>query len=309
MGYEHKPVLLDEVIEALDIRANGFYIDATFGRGGHSRAILQKLGREGRLLAFDKDPAAIDSVATDFASDPRFAIVQGSFTMLTQQVEARHMTGKIAGILFDFGVSSPQLDDPQRGFSFRRDAPLDMRMDPTNGIPVSEWLNSADEKDIADVIYQYGEERASRRIARAIVNDREQQPYTHTRQLADLIQRLLPGKKQDIHPATRTFQALRIFINRELQDIAEVLPQAVKVLGKGGRLVAISFHSLEDRIVKRFIRDASRPASVPIAIPMMPDDSQVSLKPVGKKQRASAQEISHNPRARSAVLRVAEKLS
>lgn len=309
MGYEHKPVLLDEVIEALAIRANGFYIDATFGRGGHSRAILQRLGREGQLLAFDKDPTAINSIATDVVSDPRFAIVQGSFTMLMQQVEKRKMTGKVAGILFDFGVSSPQLDDPHRGFSFRHDAPLDMRMDPTSGMPVSEWLNMADEKEIADVIYQYGEERASRRIARAIVNDREQQPFTHTRQLADLIQRLLPGKKHDIHPATRTFQALRIFINHELEDIEQVLPQAVTALAKGGRLAAISFHSLEDRIVKRFIRDASRPPSVPIAIPVMPDDSQVSLKPVGKKQRASTQEISNNPRARSAVLRVAEKLS
>ena len=309
MGYEHKPVLLDEVLEALDIRANGFYIDATFGRGGHSRAILQQLGQEGQLLAFDKDPAAVTSLATELATDSRFTIVQGSFTMLMQQVEQRKMVGEVAGILFDFGVSSPQLDDPQRGFSFRYDAPLDMRMDPSSGMPVAKWLNSADEKDIADVIYKYGEERASRRIAHAIVNDRVEQPFTHTRQLADLIQRLLPGKKKDIHPATKTFQALRIFINRELEDIEQVLPQAVAALGKGGRLAAISFHSLEDRIVKRFIRDESRLPSIPFAIQVMPDDSQVSLRPVGKKQRASATEISTNPRARSAVLRVAEKLA
>ena len=308
MGYEHKPVLLDEVLEALDIRANGFYIDATFGRGGHSRAILRRLDQEGQLLAFDKDPAAVTSLATELATDSRFTIVQGSFTMLMQQVEQRKMVGEVAGILFDFGVSSPQLDDPQRGFSFRYDAPLDMRMDPSSGMPVAKWLNSADEKDIADVIYKYGEERASRRIARAIVNDRVEQPFTHTRQLADLIQRLLPGKKKDIHPATKTFQALRIFINRELEDIEQVLPQAVAALGKGGRLAAISFHSLEDRIVKRFIRDESRLPSIPFAIQVMPDDSQVSLRPVGKKQRASATEISTNPRARSAVLRVAERL-
>ncbi len=308
MGYEHKPVLLDEVIEALNIRANGFYIDCTFGRGGHSQAIMEKLDTDGRLLAFDKDPSAFAFVPDALVSDDRFELVQGSFTMLMQQVTRIGMAGHVNGILFDFGVSSPQLDDPQRGFSFRFDAPLDMRMDTGSGVPVSTWLNEADEKEIADVIYRYGEERASRRIAKAIVQYRLQQPVTTTCELADIIRQVLPKRKQDIHPATKTFQALRIFINRELEDIEETLPQAVAALASEGRLAAISFHSLEDRIVKRFIRDASRPPELPAGLPVMPDESQIMLKPVGKQIRASDEEIKANPRARSAVLRVAEKV-
>ena len=309
MGFEHQPVLLDEVLEALNIHADGFYIDGTFGRGGHSHAILQRLGPDGYLLAFDKDPAAVAAASSEFASDSRFEIVQGSFTMLRQQVVKRNMSGRVAGILFDFGVSSPQLDDPKRGFSFRYDAPLDMRMDTGSGVPVADWLNAAGEKEIADVIYRYGEERASRRIARAIVNCRNETPITTTRQLAELVKRVLPGKKQDIHPATRTFQALRIFINHELEDIEQVMPQAVEVLAVGGRMVAISFHSLEDRLVKRFIRDESRPPPLPPDLPVMPNSMSIRLKPVGKKIRAGETEIARNPRARSAVLRVAEKLS
>ncbi len=308
MGYEHKPVLLDEVIEALNIRANGFYIDCTFGRGGHSQAILEKLDSDGRLLAFDKDPSAFASIPDALVSDDRFELVQGSFKMLIQQVTNRDLVGQVAGILFDFGVSSPQLDDPQRGFSFRFDAPLDMRMDTGSGVPVSTWLNEADEKEIADVIYRYGEERASRRIAKAIVQYRLQQPVTTTAELADIILQVLPKKKQDIHPATKTFQALRIFINRELEDIEDTLPQAVAALKRGGRLAAISFHSLEDRLVKRFIRDASRPPELPVGLPVMPDESLITLKPVGKQIRANDDEIKANPRARSAVLRVAEKV-
>ena len=308
MGYEHKPVLLDEVIEALNIRANGFYIDCTFGRGGHSQAILEKLDSDGRLLAFDKDPSAFASIPDALVSDERFELVQGSFKMLIQQVTNRDLVGQVAGILFDFGVSSPQLDDPQRGFSFRFDAPLDMRMDTGSGVPVSTWLNEADEKEIADVIYRYGEERASRRIAKAIVQYRLQQPVTTTAELADIILQVLPKKKQDIHPATKTFQALRIFINRELEDIEDTLPQAVAALKRGGRLAAISFHSLEDRLVKRFIRDASRPPELPVGLPVMPDESLITLKPVGKQIRANDDEIKANPRARSAVLRVAEKV-
>lgn len=307
LDYEHQPVLLDEVLEALNIDANGFYIDGTYGRGGHSHAILQRLGPTGRLLAFDKDPAAVSAAHAKFNDEPRFEIVQGSFTMLKQQVVQRHMSGQVAGILFDFGVSSPQLDDPERGFSFRFDAPLDMRMDMKTGSPVADWLNTADEKEIADVIYRYGEERASRRIARAIVNARDEQPLETTLQLAELIKRILPVKKHDIHPATRTFQALRIFINRELEDIEQVLPQAVEVLAPGGRLAAISFHSLEDRLVKRFIRDESRPPELPPELPVMPDMSKVRLQPVAKQIRAGQAEIERNPRARSAVLRVAEK--
>jgi 16S rRNA (cytosine1402-N4)-methyltransferase len=312
LSYEHKPVLLDEVIEALKLRADGYYIDATFGRGGHSREILKRLGPEGKLYAFDKDPDAIKSINTELVEDQRFNITQGSFTMLAQHVNQHELQGKVDGILFDFGVSSPQLDDAERGFSFRFDAPLDMRMNPEEGLSVAEWLNKADETDIANVIYECGEERASRRIAKAIVNVRTESAIETTTQLADLVSKVIPVKrsknKKEIHPATKTFQALRIFINRELEDIKEVLPQAVDALSPGGRLAAISFHSLEDRIVKRFIRDESTPTQYPSELPIMPDDGNVRLKTVGKKIRAGEKETNENPRARSAVLRVAEKL-
>ncbi len=312
MSYGHKPVLLDEVIEALNIRADGIYIDATFGRGGHSREILKRLGPEGRLLAFDKDPDAIKSASSELVQDKRFEIIKGSFTMLTQHLKQRDLQAQCAGILFDFGVSSPQLDDAERGFSFRFDAPLDMRMNPEEGLSVAEWLNKADETEIANVIYEYGEERASRRIAKNIVNERVENPIETTTQLAEIVRRSVPSKKprhqgKDIHPATKTFQALRIFINQELDDIKDVLPQAVDALCPGGRLAAISFHSLEDRIVKRFIRDESSPTEYPPELPIMPDNSNVKLKQIGKKIRASEEEINDNPRARSAVLRVAER--
>jgi 16S rRNA (cytosine1402-N4)-methyltransferase len=312
LSYVHKPVLLDEVIDALNIRADGYYIDATFGRGGHSREILQRLGPQGRLLAFDKDPEAVNSADNDLVEDERFEIIQGSFTMLMQHVKQHDLQGQIAGVLFDFGVSSPQLDDAERGFSFRFDAPLDMRMNPEEGQSVAKWLNKADETDIANVIYEYGEERASRRIAKYIVNERVETPIETTTQLAELVRRAVPSKKprhrgKDIHPATKTFQALRIFINRELDDIKEVLPQAVDVLCPGGRLAAISFHSLEDRIVKRFMRDESTPKEYPPELPIMPDDSDVKIKRIGKKIRAGEKELNENPRARSAVLRVAER--
>ena len=311
MSYEHKPVLLNEVIEALNLRADGYYIDATFGRGGHSREILKRLGPQGKLHAFDKDPDAIKSLNTELTQDQRFNITQGSFTMLSQHVNQHDLQGKVDGILFDFGVSSPQLDDAERGFSFRFDAPLDMRMNPEEGLSVAEWLNKADETDIANVIYEYGEERASRRIAKAIVNARSESAIETTTQLAELVSKVIPVKKnrnkKEIHPATKTFQALRIFINRELDDIKDVLPQSVEALSHGGRLAAINFHSLEDRIVKRFIRDESTPTQYPSELPIMPDDSNVKLKVVGKKIRAGEKEINENPRARSAVLRVAEK--
>lgn len=312
MSYEHKPVLLDEVIEALDIRADGNYIDATFGRGGHSREILKRLGPQGRLLAFDKDPEAIQFAHSELIQDKRFEIIQGSFAMLMQHVQQRDLQGQCAGILFDFGVSSPQLDDAERGFSFRFNAPLDMRMNPEEGLNVAEWLNTADETEIANVIYEYGEERASRRIAKAIVNARVESSIETTTQLAELVKKVLPVKKtrnkaKDIHPATKTFQALRIFINRELDDIKDVLPQAVDVLRPQGRLAAISFHSLEDRIVKRFIRDESTPKDYPPELPIMPNDENIRLKQVGKKIKATQEEVNANPRARSAVLRVAER--
>ena len=288
----HKPVLLDEVIEALNIHADGFYIDGTFGRGGHSYEIIKRLGSKGRLLAFDKDPDAVRSVGNKLMQDERFEIVNGSFTMLMQHIKGNEIEEQVSGILFDFGVSSPQLDDAQRGFSFRFDAPLDMRMNPSEGQTVAEWLNHAKETEIANVIYKYGEERASRRIAKTIVNTRVENPITTTRQLADLVRRVIPPRKNgkkygDIHPATKTFQALRIYINRELEEIREVLPQAVNVLCSGGRLVAISFHSLEDRIVKRFMRDQSTPKKYPSELPIMPDISDIQLKLIGKKIRAT----------------------
>ncbi len=314
MSNGHKPVLLDEVIEALNIRADGFYIDGTFGRGGHSREIIKRLGPEGRLLAFDKDPDAVMSVGNDLIQDERFEIIKGSFTMLMQHVRRHEVEAQVAGILFDFGVSSPQLDDAERGFSFRFDAPLDMRMNPSEGQTVAEWLNHASETEIANVIYEYGEERASRRIAKAIVNARVENTITTTSQLADLVRKVVPARKHakksgDVHPATKTFQALRIYINRELDEIKDVLPQAVDVLCPRGRLAAISFHSLEDRIVKRFMRDQSTPKAYPPEIPIMPDNSNVQLKLIGKKIRATKEEINQNPRSRSATLRVAERIS
>jgi len=308
---------LDEVIEALNIRADGFYIDGTFGRGGHSREIIKRLGPEGHLLAFDKDTDAVMSVDMDLIQDERFEIIKGSFTMLMQHVKRHEVEAQVAGVLLDFGVSSPQLDDAERGFSFRFDAPLDMRMNPDEGQSVAEWLNEASESEIANVIYEYGEERASRRIAKVIVNARADNPVTTTTQLAELVRKAVPSRKSpnrvsakkisDIHPATKTFQALRIFINRELDEIKEVLPQAVDVLCPGGRLAAISFHSLEDRIVKRFMRDESMPKKYPPELPIIPDNSDVKLKIIGKKIRAAEEEINENPRARSAILRVAER--
>ena len=303
----HKPVLLDEIIESLNIRADGLYIDGTFGRGGHSRAILARLGRGGRLLAFDKDPAATGALAGTFRDDPRFEIMQGSFTMLTEVLQRRKRAGGVAGLVLDLGVSSPQLNDAARGFSFRLDGPLDMRMDNTRGPTAADWLASAPETEIADVIYHYGEEPAARRIAAAIARQRGAQKMTSTRQLAALVGRIVRAGRKKQHPATRTFQALRIFINRELDDLRQVLPQAVAALQTGGRLAVISFHSLEDRIVKRFIRAEARAdhglpvwAAAPVATPPR-------LKSVGKKIRAGAREINANPRARSAVLRVAER--
>ena len=307
MHSEHKPVLLDEVIKALNIRSDGFYIDGTFGRGGHSREIIKRLGRKGRLLAFDKDPDAVMSVGMDLIEDDRFEIIKGSFTMLMKYVKQHEVEEKVSGVLFDFGVSSPQLDDNKRGFSFKYDSPLDMRMNPAEGESVANWLNKANEKEIADIIYKYGEERASRRIAKAIVAFREKTPIDSTKQLSDIVCKTIPNKKSDIHPATKTFQAFRIHINHELDEIKEVLPQATDVLCVGGRLAAISFHSLEDRIVKRFLRTQSKPKEQPLEIPIQQENLGIKLKLIGKKVRPSEKEVSNNPRSRSALLRVAER--
>ena len=307
MFHEHKPVLLNEVIKALNIRSDGFYIDGTFGRGGHSREIIKRLGCNGRLLAFDKDPDAVMSAGTDLMQDERFEIIKGSFTMLMSYVKQHEVEEKVSGVLFDLGVSSPQFDNSKRGFSFRYDSPLDMRMNPDEGESVANWLNKANETEIADVIYKYGEERASRKIAKAIISFIEKTSIDSTKQLVDIIKNSIHSKKNNIHPATKTFQAFRIFINHELDEIKEVLPQAADVLCKGGRLAAISFHSLEDRIVKRFLRAQSRPKEQPPEIPILENCSDTKLKLIGKKIRPSKEEIKNNPRARSALLRVAER--
>ena len=305
---EHRPVLLDEALEALAIRPEGIYLDGTFGRGGHSAAILQCLNENGRLLAVDKDPQAIEVAKQRFGADSRFSIVRGSFTMLGDEVASRGWQGKVDGILLDLGVSSPQLDDAQRGFSFRHDGPLDMRMDPDSGISAAQWLNSAKEAEIAQVLKEYGEERFAKRIARAIVQQREQQPITTTARLAKIVADANPKWERDKNPATRSFQAIRIFINSELDELELVLNQSVEMLAPGGRLAVISFHSLEDRRVKRFMRDEARGGVFPPALPLTDIQLNRRLRVVGKDIRAGRQELADNPRARSAVLRVAERL-
>ena len=306
--FEHRPVLRDEVLTALRLRSDGIYVDATFGRGGHAAAILQHLGADGRLLAMDRDPQAVEVARKKFADDRRFTIVRGPFSMLAQTLDDRGLSGKVAGVLLDLGVSSPQLDDAGRGFSFRLDGPLDMRMDPDSGEPVAEWLAHAEEKDIARVVKEYGEERFAKRVARNICMERVRAPILTTQRLAAIVEQAVPTREPGQHRATRTFQALRIHINRELEEIGSVLPQALQVLAPGGRLAVISFHSLEDRIVKQFMRDQAKGDIYPPDLPIKHAELQPRMQRVGKAQRASADELAHNPRARSAVLRVAEVL-
>ncbi|HBZ15042.1 16S rRNA (cytosine(1402)-N(4))-methyltransferase RsmH [Candidatus Pantoea floridensis] len=307
-NFKHTTVLLDEAVNGLNIREDGIYIDGTFGRGGHSRLILSQLGEKGQLIAIDRDPQAIAAAAE--IKDPRFSIVHGPFSALAEYVEARGLTGKIDGVLLDLGVSSPQLDDAERGFSFMRDGPLDMRMDPTRGQSAAEWLMSAEEADIAFVIKTYGEERFGKRIARAIVERNREQPMTRTKELATVIAAAMPVKDKFKHPATRTFQAIRIWINSELEEIDTALKGALSVLAPGGRLSIISFHSLEDRLVKRFMRDQSRGPQVPAGIPMTEAQLKAlggrELKTLGKLIPGEA-EVNENPRARSSVLRIAER--
>ena len=306
--YSHQPVLLAEVLTGLSIKPDGVYVDGTFGRGGHAGAILAVLGPEGRLLAMDKDPQAILSAEQQFGTDPRFEIEQGAFTMLSSMIAQRQLQGRVNGLLLDLGVSSPQLDDASRGFSFSEDGPLDMRMDPSSGTSAARWLETAAESDISRVLKTYGEERFSRRIARAIVETRHENPLQTTRQLAELVAAAVPVREKHKHPATRSFQAIRIFVNNELDEITSVLDQVIDVLAPQGRMAVISFHSLEDRIVKRFIRDEYRGEQAPLEFPLAGMDYVPRLKPVGKAVRAGAAEVQHNPRARSAVLRVAERL-
>ncbi len=293
---------------ALDLKPDGMYVDATFGRGGHAAAILQRLGPQGRLLAIDKDPDAIAVARERFAGEPRFSIFHGSFAELGAAVDAAGVRGRVDGLLLDLGVSSPQLDDASRGFSFMRDGPLDMRMDISRGLSAAQWLAQAGEGEIARVLKELGEERFARRIARAIVSTRQATPLETTRQLAKLVTEAIPRWEPDKNPATRSFQAIRIFINRELDDLRDCMDQVVDVLAVGGRLAVISFHSLEDRIVKRFMRDEARGDDFPVGLPVTVDQLRPTLRVVGKAVRPSPEEVDVNPRARSAVLRVAEKM-
>ena len=309
-NYKHKSVLLDEAVELLLHNPDGCYIDGTFGRGGHSSLILQGLSSQGELQAFDKDPLAIAAANAMAATDKRLQIAQTSFANLQQIAAQRNWQGKVDGILLDLGVSSPQLDDPERGFSFMQDGPLDMRMNPEQGESAAEWLNRAAADEIADAMYHYGEERFSRRMARAIVEHRSKQPLTRTKQLADIISEANPKWEKGKHPATRAFQGIRIHINRELADLEDGLDAALEVLKPGGRLVIISFHSLEDRIVKRFMRkQAKGDTHLPPGLPVTEDMLQRRLKLLGKARKPGTAEVQVNPRARSAVMRVAEKLA
>jgi 16S rRNA (cytosine1402-N4)-methyltransferase len=305
----HRTVLLEEAVECLAIQPDGVYIDGTFGRGGHSREILARLGPSGRLLAIDRDPEAVASAREQLGGDGRFSMYRGAFSMLERIAREANVAGQVNGVLLDIGVSSAQLDDPRRGFGFTQDGPLDMRMDPEAGESAAQWLARAPEQEIADVIYQYGEERFSRRIARAILAFRTATPISTTQQLADIVSTAIPTRERNKHPATRTFQAIRIFINHELEELGDCLAQCLRVLGPGGRLAVISFHSLEDRIVKRFIRDHAREAPPDPAAPWQAAAVKPSLRQIGKALRPDEREIAENPRARSAVLRVAEKLA
>ena len=311
----HAPVLAAEALDALAIglptgaRAQGVYVDATFGRGGHARLILDRLGPQGRLIALDRDADAVAAGRAMGQGDARFCIVQAWFGELEKTLGSLGVTG-VQGVLLDLGVSSPQLDEAARGFSFRFDAPLDMRMDRTRGETAAEWLAAADEARIREVIESHGEERFAKQIAKAIVAARQRGPVSRTRQLADIVGAAVRTREPGQDPATRTFQALRILVNQELEELSLVLPQAISALAPGGRLAVISFHSLEDRIVKNFIRDAAHPKVFPERLAVRAADlPQPRLRTLGKARRAGAAEIRANPRARSAVLRVAEKLA
>jgi 16S rRNA (cytosine1402-N4)-methyltransferase len=291
-------------MSALNVREGRIYVDGTFGRGGHSAAILARLGVRGRLLAFDQDPAAH---ADRSLQDPRLELIHARFSTMTEQLAARGVT-QVAGVLLDIGVSSPQLDQAERGFSFSKDGPLDMRMDTTRGETAAQWLNRADEREIREVIFTYGEERFAKSVAAAIVDARSREPFRTTRQLAEVVGRSVRSREPGQHPATRTFQALRIHVNQELEELEVTLPQAAGLLEPGGRLAVISFHSLEDRIVKGFIRERSKADTLPRGVPVRARDlPPPQLAAVGKAVKPGDAEVRRNPRSRSAVLRVAEK--
>lgn len=303
--HHHQSVMFDESIKGLNIEKNGIYVDATFGRGGHTTGILTKLSQSGRVIAFDRDKSAIDFAKSKF-SDNRLELLHCTFSNIKEVVETQDLVGKINGILIDLGVSSPQLDNAERGFSFLRDGPLDMRMDQSNGLSAKVWLAQANEEEIAKVLYEYGEEKKSRQIAKAIKLHQKQKAIETTFDLAQIISSVV-RKEKNKHPATRSFQAIRIFINQELQELLAVLEHCIHLLSKKGRLAVITFHSIEDRIVKQFIQKNSRPKPLPKGLPVSNDQiEQVVLKDLGK-QLPSDDEIKLNPRARSAILRVAEK--
>ena len=313
-AFKHISVLLNESIDGLAIKPDGTYIDGTFGRGGHSRTILSKLGENGRLFSIDRDPQAIAEAQK--IDDPRFTIIHGPFSGMAEYAERYDLVGQVDGVLLDLGVSSPQLDDAERGFSFMKDGPLDMRMDPTTGIPVSQWLVEADLDDITWVIREFGEDKHARRIAKGIIayqENEENEPLIRTGQLAKLISDVAPKSfKEKKHPATRAFQAFRIYINSELEEIDTALKGAASILAPQGRISVISFHSLEDRMVKRFIRKESQGPQVPHGLPLTEDQikalGSADLKPIGKAIKPSKDEVDENTRSRSSVLRIAEKL-
>ena len=303
----HVPVLLGPVLKGLNVKQDGIYIDGTFGRGGHSSAILAALNKEGRLIAIDRDPQAIASAASVLTNDPRLTLIRSDFAKLATRINEQGLTGRVNGLLLDLGVSSPQLDEADRGFSFLRDGPLDMRMDPDSGISAAEFLGNVEKKSLTRLLRMYGDEPMAARIAGAVVASRETSAIETTGQLADIVASVVPAHTRKKHPATKTFQAIRIFINNELEQLEAALTQSIDLLAKGGRLCVISFHSLEDRIVKRFIRDASRETEQYRGMPNVPKEFQPKLKPIGKGIVATADEIAANVRARSARLRIAER--
>ncbi|MFM7396092.1 MAG: 16S rRNA (cytosine(1402)-N(4))-methyltransferase RsmH [Gammaproteobacteria bacterium] len=304
---EHVPVLVEEVLEGLAPRAGGLYVDGTFGRGGHTARLLEAIGPEGAVLALDRDPAAIDAGRRRFVDESRLTLVQADFAELSRVVEAHAQGRSVDGVLLDLGVSSPQLDQKERGFSFAKDGPLDMRMDPTHGESAAAWLARVDERELARVIYELGEERFSRRIAATLFAARAEAPIERTAQLAAIVQRAVRARDGK-HPATRTFQAIRMFINDELGQLRKALDAAFAVLSPGGRLAVISFHSLEDRIVKQFIRAKSSVDPIFAGLPVIPESARPVMREIGRKRRATDAEIARNPRSRSAVLRCAEKI-
>ncbi len=305
----HTTVLLHEAVDALVTDIDGFYVDGTFGRGGHAAELLGRLSGQGSVLAIDKDPQAISAGQERFAEDPRLQLFHGSFADLQNVAAEMGKTGDISGVLLDLGVSSPQLDQAERGFSFMRDGPLDMRMDTSRGMSAAEWIATADEQDIARVIKEYGEERFARRMASAVVKERVKAPITGTVQLAGILAAAHPAWERGKHPATKAFQAIRIFINRELEDLEDLLAQVIDNLKVGGRLVIISFHSLEDRRVKRFIRDQEQGIKLPKNLPIRDVDRGVRLVKVGKATKPAVTEVDGNIRSRSAVMRIAERVA